>query len=545
MGYVKLGRAETEALRKRRTQVNLRKRELAGEPMDVSGEDVHVHTKPNEEAREEAVDISHNSREDDQGYEDVDDNSDAGSMDSYDEKHSYDPQFLTENDFRWLDKSRALGFNEEASSLTKAFITGHGSYGDYGGFEVDQPGNDSNDTRKQTYPCYTSYDPNESPVFPFHDACFQILTHSLGYKDTEQIDKDALYTSMAQCLNRDYDRTLDLDYGDVEGAEQFWDCISGEEYSVCNPAVKPDIHAVLQNLMPAKLFSKALDSLQLSQKVQCDIFEKLPYDVLYGVFEHLPFYDTVSLMQASWHVFAYTRDSTFWKQMMRLHTFPWFWEVSPLLKDGTFPGDFDYKGAFLWLHQLTTPAFGMTGPFMGIANRRRIWNACQDLVPAYRARIVPTVQNESLDEEAKAIFHKAKSLHMPLVAYPQQKSITSISAQFIRSWDEIEQRASDLETYWNDCGALIGIAVRYGSNSRLFGNTNGIKGDDVHIEASEWIRELIVDVEQADMFDLLQDRSHYRSALDNKPARTACIQGMTVSIFVVILKNIYVYTDSS
>lgn len=94
--------------------------------------------------------------------------------------------------------------------------------------------------------------------------------------------------------------------------------------------------------------------------------------------------------------------------MMHIRIFPWFWEIQRSLSSTTYPNGFDHKGLFLWLFTSTQPKFGFYGPLMGIANRRRIWRACQGLVPLYKE-----------------------------IMYPQPTHATSISAQFILSWAEI------------------------------------------------------------------------------------------------------------
>jgi hypothetical protein len=36
----------------------------------------------------------------------------------------------------------------------------------------------------------------------------------------------------------------------------------------------------------------------------------------------------------------------------------------------------DYKRLYLWLDRVTTPNYGMDGPFLSLANRRRIRGVC-------------------------------------------------------------------------------------------------------------------------------------------------------------------------
>lgn len=49
--------------------------------------------------------------------------------------------------------------------------------------------------------------------------------------------------------------------------------------------------------------------------------------------------------------------------------------------------DHRYLDFFLWLEAVTEAKMGIKGPVLGIANRRRIWSACQQLVCDYQERV--------------------------------------------------------------------------------------------------------------------------------------------------------------
>jgi hypothetical protein len=67
-------------------------------------------------------------------------------------------------------------------------------------------------------------------VFPLHESCFAVLCRSLvGHEDITELDKDILYSVFSQLNKGGYSRHLDVDYGGIQGMEQTWDCISGEE----------------------------------------------------------------------------------------------------------------------------------------------------------------------------------------------------------------------------------------------------------------------------------------------------------------------------
>lgn len=78
---------------------------------------------------------------------------------------------------------------------------------------------------------YYCFDGDESPAIPFHDRCYyEVLSRALtGYPDSDDIDKDILYSIMAE-LSQEYVRRLKLDYGSPDpSAEQYWESRYGDE----------------------------------------------------------------------------------------------------------------------------------------------------------------------------------------------------------------------------------------------------------------------------------------------------------------------------
>jgi hypothetical protein len=56
---------------------------------------------------------------------------DTESMFDYNERHSYDPTIITQEDVQWVDRSRVLAINREWKGEKKAFLSGRGRYEDY------------------------------------------------------------------------------------------------------------------------------------------------------------------------------------------------------------------------------------------------------------------------------------------------------------------------------------------------------------------------------------------------------------------------------
>ncbi|KAF1846217.1 uncharacterized protein K460DRAFT_386525 [Cucurbitaria berberidis CBS 394.84] len=599
IGFLKFGSRKAKALRKRRIRVDAQKRKLNGEDVDEDkiedDDDEEMEDAPTEEDVEVAKDAVLEDDDDDDDYEvsstssyssedsdsiestssdihtgDIQDvpipppepeseHEDTWSqasdlsgwdsfvaynaideterMHSYEEQTTYDPSILNPEDVKWIDRCRCLGFNADAPGVTKAFISGRGTYNDYGGFDIKKPGRDPNDTGEDQHSCFYSYDPNTLPAFPFHEACFDILAKSLGYDDRSMVNKDVLYTIIAQNLDK-YLRAPRLDYGLVQECGQFWECLPGEEYSVSDPGPKPGFEEVLPSMIPATLFDSTT-SVDLAHKVRNDPLAVLPYDVLHGIIDRLSVDDTMSLMSASSHVLSSTREVSFWRYMLRRHILRWFWELDTMLVKSILPDTFDHKALFLWVNSVTKPEFGSTGPLVGIANRRRIWTACQPLVPEYQQIAGPNDRAEPEDDEAKTIMDRAVSLHMPMVLYPSPREVRTTSSQFIRSWQEITHQPCDFDTYWNEGGALVGIAATFGTHQRIFGSTEGKAGKTIHIPSDEWISKIQVNVSEVRMFNDRQNRSNRVTALDARPAETAEIRGMMITLTSGTVRHLF------
>ncbi|KAF2027720.1 hypothetical protein EK21DRAFT_71224 [Setomelanomma holmii] len=451
-------------------------------------------------------------------FDHMQDNKDeTSSMFSYHEQHSYDPEKLKKEDFEWADRARVLGINPEwEEEKKKAFIN---------------PG-------ACEQPVYHAYEPNEPgqeqriATFPFHEECYKLLARRLGYDHRKYIDKDVLYEVMKQNVV-ELAKNLEFNYGSIEGVEQFWECYAGEEYAVTDPGPRAGIEEVVKSMLPASLFDRPETAqLSLAHKVRHDPLAVLPYDVLHGIVSHLSINDTLSLVKASWHVFDATRQPFFWRHMIRLHIASFFYELDGLLKDATFPGTFDWRGLFQWLNEITKGKYAMDTPFNGIANRRRIWNVCSQLAPLYQEKLYAESYKDPGDEEAAAIMSNAKAYHTVVTVFPQPPAseTKTVSTQFIRSWSEIAYRACDLETYWNKGykGDLVGISVCFGSATRVFGSTEGVKGLSLHVGAGEWIREIRLLLHNIEAHKNSSDEEEITGPEDKRALDKSGITGMAL-----------------
>lgn len=520
--WVTFGSKKAKWLARRARRLDLKKRSLARED---------VHQSDQEGLENDVAKENHfvslglpraDPTEDSEGEE-------SGEVHDYQENHSFDPTKLSREEVAWLDQSHVVGLNRQTSGKSVAFVSGRGEYDDYGVFVVEQPGNDPNDPQDSQYACYTNIEADQFPVYPFHRACLHLFARNVGLDRVEDINFDILYAVFSQnCV--EWGSSLELNYGEIEAGEQFWIACPGLEYSVADPGPNPKSTETLKDLIPGQLFARSIRSLNLSQKVRNDPLVVLPYDILFSLSEELSFKDMRSLMQSSWFVFNSTRSSAFWRQKIRTLITPWFWEASMLLEVYSHDETLNWKDLFLWLDTVTQPQFAMSGPFMGIANRRRIWEACQPLFAQYTEILCPESHPGNTRLEAEAVLESSRSLQTVTVTYPVPQASYTVTTQFIHSWNEISHYPSVLDTFWNTNDVLIGISITFsGTEARVFGSTDGRSGSPFYIPAGDWIQELVIHTNDANMFGPNQDRTQVEPGLRNAPNGTAGIRTLTVS----------------
>lgn len=184
---------------------------------------------------------------------------------------------------------------------------------------------------------------------------------------------------------------------------------------------------------------------------------------------------------------------------------PWFWELEGIF-DEQLSDEIDFKAMYLWLDKLTAPTFAKQGPFMGIANRRRIWNVCEQIKEHYLKKLDESAGSDDEDGEVDcSILENSRSLQMPLIQHPEQGVGKMMTVQWIRSWDEIDTQSAVFEAFWNKEGYLVGIGVAFGSNRRVLGQKedeeNGIMSRAVRIPTGQWIKEITLHLSNLDVED--------------------------------------------
>jgi hypothetical protein len=185
-----------------------------------------VHERPVGQAKDDTDDYPDNES-------DLPDSEHAYSI-----EHSYDPGVMESRDSTlpnydcWFKHVRLVMYDPDISKApSKYFISGIAQPDDFGWGTVDGGHPDRPDEQFENV-LYSEWEPEEqTKSFPCHGLCLQIAAKAImGSPDTRLFNPEALYNTMCDLHDED-ERSLNLDYGDISGQEQYWDCKAGEEVS--------------------------------------------------------------------------------------------------------------------------------------------------------------------------------------------------------------------------------------------------------------------------------------------------------------------------
>ncbi|KAL2827949.1 hypothetical protein BDW59DRAFT_53213 [Aspergillus cavernicola] len=296
---------------------------------------------------------------------------------------TYDPRLVDQENVAWTSQVHCLGVQDAAEGKTKAFVSGPGYYADAGelAVKIGQP------SKRTYFNCYGfGTDEAPGPVLPFHWCCFEILLRTLTRTtDPKNVNLDALYDAMISMCNGT-GSALRLPYGeDVARAQgQYWQSLPGAEYCVRHPTNTPDLEEFLKIQIQTNSSLRATPTeLDLGNRQPKNPFGTLPPEIVYQICSFLPGNSMKSLTEASLYVHLITRDDYFWRSFIQ-SDMPWLWETQVLRDSLNFPLDLNYQLLYQFLNATTAPKYGMHDQaLMGIANRRRIWGACEELSGRY------------------------------------------------------------------------------------------------------------------------------------------------------------------
>jgi len=189
-----------------------------------------------------------------------------------------------------------------------------------------------------------------------------------------------------------YPSALNIDYGQpMPPIDQYWICRPGEELFVAQPTATLKSMDYLRSVISGKAF-KLKDSTPSSTPLPGDGDNplcRLPYDIIHRIVYFLPTKDVVNFTMAS----SYARglllaNRTLWWSRMA-DDMPWFYELPGIVKEveETRGEKVDLRRVWVWTQEVSRPVQFIRGPFMGLANRRRIWTPCSVLADLYRAKV--------------------------------------------------------------------------------------------------------------------------------------------------------------
>jgi len=135
---------------------------------------------------------------------------------------------------------------------------------------------------------------------------------------------------------------------------------------------------------------------------------------------------------------------------------PWATEFHKLLSEDS--GFLDGKNVWkilLWLDSVTVPGRSDHGPFAAVANRRRVWTTCQELLVEAELARKPSPHFDRTEIRRHSRLLPARSL-------TATHEVLGAPASFwLYSWDDIGSARKELETFWDAEGFLVGISMSF------------------------------------------------------------------------------------
>ncbi|CAI7666097.1 unnamed protein product [Penicillium manginii] len=330
-------------------------------------------------------------------------NLDAESLPSEDEDNTYDPCIISKEDAAWSEDLQCLGVNFEHRPR-RAFLSDIGCEGGYGAVYAG-PG--SAESAPESLDEYA--------------ACFELLRKAVAFRAGNSntsgdldLDLDVLWGVFRHL--QDYAQ-LDIDYGRPgPPQDQHWLVNSGEELFIADPGKRVHIHDNVNHM-----WDEMVSSVEVSNSNSNSHTMENSSDPFVLLLEVLPLLTSqlypeslLNLISASPSLrrglggnFAY------WRRRFETDM-PWFFEVHSFLDSlGTVAvgvPKISFSHLFAWAYHTTTPRVGIKGPFMGVANRRRIWGVCDQLVGPYLDLVGTQYRLESESEsESEVEVEEAQS----------------------------------------------------------------------------------------------------------------------------------------
>ena len=128
---------------------------------------------------------------------------------------------------------------------------------------------------------------------------------------------------------------------------------------------------------------------------------------------------------------------------------------------------------------------------LGLANRRRVWMACEQVAKVYLE------QKVYADDNGNSEIGEGVSLQMPLVA-DKSKDTQSLHTQFLSSWEDLKKKVRFL-FYFRDDGRLCGVEMMFveAGYQKIFG-IRARESVEVAVPGETWIEGVEFNICDAD-----------------------------------------------
>lgn len=351
-------------------------------------------------------------------------------------------------------------------------------------------------------------------VIPFHWECYKTLAlYLIGTSDTTRIRKGALYRALdkfsvvrnshRQPILSEY-RCLSLDYGDANEAQKdYWECIPGQDYTVFSPQCQVQLKCDMAAYISGPEFEKPRQYHHESKR-ESKPLTLLPETVIFGVSEFLDNESLISLFCASLETYSSLRDNiSFWKGRIMTHL-PYFFELHECLKEQSqMLENRDLRKIFLWADAASKPRSGVPRFMFPVANRRRIWNVCEQIGGIY------SQEPQRRPTPRSYLECQALKSERQVLGDTGEPGLYFRSAYLLRDWTEL-WRPWTLEFFCNSEGDLSGIAVRFGQEQRIFGHEPpevGAAQTKGSFASGVWLRGFVFHIYASSALRFWHDRS--------------------------------------
>lgn len=164
-----------------------------------------------------------------------------------------------------------------------------------------------------------------------------------------------------------------------------------------------------------------LNEKQPSEVRTCDLptdpFHVISNELIHHITSYLRGKDILSLRKASLIVRGSTGGNDFWRSRVQ-RDMPWLW-IPPNLhhKAEICAGEsekrqIDWLKVYVLFDSVTARPWGMRGKYMGLANRRRIWAACEQLRSLYMAYVARSGQPLTNPDVGRCTWSKYDKIDM-------------------------------------------------------------------------------------------------------------------------------------